>query len=46
MIFIRFQQVAQYDYQPALVITHVNIINETFHMLEIANEVHRPSFAI
>ena len=28
-----------------LVINHVKINNKFFHVLEIANEVHRPSFA-
>ena len=42
--FTEFQQVAQYEYQEVLVTTHVNINNETFHVLEIANEAHKPSF--
>ena len=28
-----------------LVMTHMHINNETFHVLEIANEAHRLSFA-
>ena len=40
-----FQQVAQHDYYKALVITHMNVGNEIFQILEVANEVHRPSFA-
>ena len=39
------QQVAQHDYYEALVMTHMNVDNEIFHMLEVANEAHRPSFA-
>ena len=37
-----FQQVAQHNYYRALVITHVNVGNEIFHMLEVANEVYIP----
>ena len=40
-----FQQVAQHDYYEALVMTHVNVGNEIFHAMEVANEAHRPSFA-
>ena len=43
--FTEFQYIAQHDYQELLVITHVNISNETFHSLEIANEAYRLSFA-
>ena len=43
---IAFQQIAQHDYYKALVITHVNVGNEIFHVLGVANEVHRPSFTI
>ena len=39
-----FQQVAHRDYYEALVMTNVNVSNETFHVLEVANEAHRPSF--
>ena len=42
---IEFQQVAQNDYYKSLVMTHVNFGNEIFHVLEVANEVHRPSLA-
>ena len=35
-----FQQVAQRDYCKALVMTHVNVVNEIFHVLEVANEAH------
>ena len=40
-----FQQVAQHDYYEALVMTHVNVGNENFYILEVANEAHRPSIA-
>ena len=40
-----FQQVAQHDYYKAFVMTHVNVGNEIFHLLEVTNEAYRPSFA-
>ena len=42
---IEFQWVAQHDYYKALVITYVNDGNEISHLLKVANDVHRPSFA-
>ena len=45
MSFTEFQKVSQHDYNISLVITHVHISNETFHMLEIANKAHRLLFA-
>ena len=32
---IEFQKIAQYDYYKALVMTHVNIGNEIFYMLQV-----------
>ena len=42
---IEFQQVAQCAYCKALFITHINIGNEIFQILEVANKAYRPSFA-
>ena len=46
MSFTKFKQVSHHDYQEDLAITHVNISNKTIHMLKIANEAYRLSFAI
>ena len=46
MSFTEFKQVARHDYEEILVIIQVNIINETFYILEIANKMHRLLFAI
>ena len=44
-ILTEFQQVAQHNYYKALVMSHVHVGNEISHMLEVANELHRPLFA-
>ena len=44
-ILTEFQQVARCDYYKALVMTHVNVGNEIFPVLEIVNGAHRPLFA-
>ena len=46
MSFIELQQVAQYDYQEALVMTYMHISKETFHVLAIANKAHRLLFVL
>ena len=38
-------KISQHYYLKKIVMTHVNVGNEFFHMLEGANEAHRPSFA-
>ena len=40
-----FQQVAQRGYYKSLVKTHGNVGNEISYVFEVANKVHRPSFA-
>ena len=35
-----FQQISQCDYSEALVINHVNVGSEIFHVLEVTIEVH------
>ena len=44
-ILTEFQHVAQCDYYEALAMTHMNVGNKIFPLLEVANKVHRPLFA-
>ena len=45
MSFTEFQEVTQHDYQEVLVTNRVKISSKTFHILEIANDIYKLSFA-